>query len=377
LDQKVVSTVEFAKAMREAGGSFAEKVEQFESRFGVVSGDLLGVLAQAAFLCWHNVEIRRNLFALCAAIQTGRPTAHYYHCQITARRWNEMHTYLMGIQRWLGVKHALPPEIDPGQVEQIGTWLGERAPVKQALTELLLIRLVDDLLNYMSFAHFEGGRGGEEAAYSDFSTWYRAHDGTPYAVARTRDDSRGPFADPLFSERADKLADLVRESMSSLDDAEQLISSLKRQTQPPCMHRLPRYLDVQITSIGALKWRGNLPPDHTPKAEWQAFTAQAQAALKLWAGNAPESAERANPDNETERRVYAALGVPTELKQSIVRDFVLCPFWDVGVVAGWTWLVQGAQTMGSTAYSAFHLDAFEQDNPATATEPQPHQGDNP
>jgi len=363
--------------MRETGGSFADKVERFESRFGAIDDDMLGVLAQAAFLCWHNVEIQANLFALCEAIKTGNPTSHYYHCQITARRWNEMHTYLLGIQRWLGVEHALPPEIDPRQVEQIGTWLGERAPVKQALTELLLIRLVDDLLNYVSLARLGSGRGEEEETYSDFSARYWARDGTPYAVARKGDDSRQPFADPLFKERADKLADLVRENMSSLEDAEQLISSIKRQTQPPCMHRFSRYLDVQITSIGALKWRGNLPPEPTPKAEWQAFTAQAQAALKLWATNAQESTERAKPDSETERRIYAALGVPTELKQSIVRDFVLYPFWDVGVAAGWTWLVQGAQATGSTAYAAFHLDAFEQDNPATATEPDPRQGDNP
>jgi hypothetical protein len=355
--------------MREAGGSFDERVRQFESRFGAVSGDLLGVLAQAAFLCWHNVEIYRNVYTLCEAIQTGRPTTHYYHCQITARRWNEMHAYLVGIQRWIGVEHTLPPEIDPSQVEQIGAWLGERTPVKQALTELLLIRLVDDLLNYASLARCGNGRGEEKETYSDFSAWYWARDGTPYAVARLGDDSRQPFADPLFKERADKLADLVRESMASLEDAEQLISAIKRQTQPPCMHRFSRYLDVQITSIGALKWRGNLPSDPTPKAEWQAFTAQAQAALKLWASSAPESTEPANPDSEIERRIYAALGVPTELKQSIVQDFVLFDFWDVGVTTGWTWLVQGAQTMGSTAYSAFHLDAFEQDNPATVAEP--------
>jgi hypothetical protein len=359
--------------MREAGGSFDERVQQFESRFGAVSDDLLGVLAQAAFLCWHNLEIYRNLFALCEAIQTGRPTTHYYHCQITARRWNEIHAYLIGIQRWMGVEHTLPPEIDPSQVEQIGAWLGERTPVKQALTELLLIRLVDDLLNYASLARFGNGRGqgrGEvEETYSDFSAWYWARDGKLYAVARTGDDSRQPFADPLFAERADQLAGLVRERLSSLEDAEQLISSIKRQTQPPCMHRFSRYLDVQIASIGALKWRGNLPPDPTPKAGWQAFTAQAQAALKLWASSALESTEPTNPDSETGRRIYAALGAPTELKQSIVRDFVLFDFWDVGVTTGWTWLVQGAQTMGSTAYSAFHLDAFEQDHPATAIEP--------
>ena len=375
MDQKVVSTVDFAKAMREVSGSFGDEVERFESRFGAVDNDMLAVLAQAAFLCWHSVEIRANLFALCEAIKSSKPTSHYYHCQITARRWNEMHTYLVGIQRWLGVERSLPPQVDSGKVEEIGGWLGEPTPARRALAELLLIRLVDDLLNYASLARFEGGRSEKEEAYSDFSIWYRAQDDTPYAVARTGDDSRQPFADPLLKERTDKLAGVVREEIA-LDDAEQLLSFIKRQTQPPCMHRFSRYLDVQITSIGALKWRGNLPPDTVSKAEWQAFTAQAQAALELWAndefshdGQAATHSLQASAENGTAQRIYAALGVPTELKQSIVRDFVLCGFWDVGVAAGWTWLVQGAQTMGSTAYSAFHLDAFEQDNPATVAEP--------
>jgi hypothetical protein len=336
--------------MREVGGSFAERVEQFESRFGAVDGDLLGVLAQAAFLCWHNVEIRNNLFALCEAIRTGRPTVHHYHCQITAHRWNEVHTYLAGIQRWLGIKRPLPPQVDSRKVEEIGRWLGDRTPAKEALAELLLIRLVDDLLNYASLTQFERSRLIEHEVYSDFSAWYLAEDGTPCAVARVDDSSRQPFADPRLKDHVDRLVNVVRAGMSSCpEDAEKLISSIKRQTQPPCMHRFSRYLDVQITSIGAYKWRGSLPPETVPKAEWHAFTKQAQAALNAWVNDAPAS-------SEIGQRIYAALGEPAEPKQAIVRDFGLFGFWGVGDGPGWDWLVRGAQTEGTNAYAAFHLE---------------------
>ena len=348
-----VSAVEFARAMRAQGGSFAETVVRFEARFGAVDDEMLAVLAQAAFLCWHNADLEKNLLALCTAIRTGKPTVHYYHCQITAQRWNEMHSHLVGIQRWLGVQHPLPPQVGPHKVDEIGRWLGERTPTKEALAELLLIRLVDDLLNYASLTHLNCGDDGQ-GAYSDFSRWYLAADGTPYAVARMDDSSRQPFADPQLKERVDMLTNVVREGMSSSpEDAEQLIRAIKRQTQPPCMHRLSRYLDVQITSIGALKWRGRLPPDTLPKARWEAFTEQAQAALQAWASGEPASGTQASAESELAQRFYAALGAPTERKQTIVRDFLLCDFWDVGVTTGWDWLVKGAQAAGTNAHGLF------------------------
>ena len=106
--QKTVPVVSFAKVMQDAGGSLAESVKHFASRFGTVHEELLAVLTQAALFCWVNVEAPSNLFAVCEAIRTGSPVRHYYHCQVTPGRWNEMHAYLAGIQRWLGIELPLP-----------------------------------------------------------------------------------------------------------------------------------------------------------------------------------------------------------------------------------------------------------------------------
>jgi hypothetical protein len=173
------------------------------------------------------------------------------------------------------------------------------------------------------------------------------------------DANRQPFADAPFRERADRLAGIVRRELSACpDEAERLIDALKRQTQPPCMHRFTRYLDIQLTSIGALRWRGSLPPDAAPKAAWQAFLDQALAALRRWAEDMPLKAR----DTETARRIYAVLGEPAEIKQAIVRDFALEEFWDVGASAAWEWLVCSAQTTGTNAYSVFHLNTFDRDH---------------
>ena len=350
-----VSLTEFARAMREAGGTFDQSVRHFESRFGAVDDDTLAVLAQAAFLCWVNVEAERNLLAACEAIRTGKPTYQYYHCQITPERWIEMHSYLVGIQHWIGVERPLPSQIDASKVELISGWLGEPSPAKVALAELFLIRLVDDLLNYVSLAALGSVPAADRSAYPEFSDWYSSADGTPYAIARTSDSSRQPFAGPPFKGRADQLVAIVCEHMPSRpDDAAELIDWITRQTQPPCMHRFSRYLDLQIASIGALKLRGNLPPDTVPKAEWQAFREQAQAALQAWMDGTP-------PNDEWSRRIHASLGEPTEPKRAIVREFLLGGFHDTGDSTAWDWLVIGAQTKGTNACAQCRLrDAFHE-----------------
>ncbi len=354
VQSSTISLIEFAKAIREAGGSFDQSVSHYESCFGAVDDDILAVLAQAAFLCWVNVEAERNLLAACEAIRTGKPTYQYYHCQITPDRWIEMHSYLIGIQRWLGVEQPLPPQIDVSKVEQIAGWLGEPSPAKVALAELLLIRLVDDLLNYLSLGMLGNTPAADRSEYPGFSAWYSSADGTPLAVARTGDSSRRPFAGPPFKGRADQLAAIVHAHVPSRpDDAAELIDWVTRQTQPPCMHRFSRYLDLQIASIGALKLRGSPPPDATPKAVWQAWRQHAQDALLAWAGGA-------QPGDERARHIHAILGEPTEPKRAIVRDFLLGGFHDTGDTAGWDWLVIGAQTKGTNAHARFQLEgAFD------------------
>ena len=84
---------------------------------------------------------------------------------------------------------------------------------------------------------------------------------------------------------------------------------------PLCMHRSARRLDIQLTSIGALERRGNLPPDPDPKENWARFCEQVDAALASW-GKGEE------PDSDTGHAMHEALGEPTEVKRTIVRDFL-------------------------------------------------------
>lgn len=138
--QQRVSLKNFAVTMRKAKGSFAQSVARFESRFGVVTDEVLSVLAQAAFLCWVNIELNQNLINICKAIGSGIPNSLYYHSQVSPEQWKSINTNVIGMQRWLGVKFPLPFGIDAKKVQEINHWLGEKSPGKEALVKLLLMR---------------------------------------------------------------------------------------------------------------------------------------------------------------------------------------------------------------------------------------------
>lgn len=117
----------------------------------------------------------------------------------------------------------------------------------------------------MSLAKLSAEAHSTPVEYINFSDWYTSSDGVPYAVQRKGDVNRQPFLDPVLAHRIKVLIDTIYAEMSdALGEAKELINNIQKQTQPPCMHRLTRYLDVQVTSIGALKWRGNLPIDVVP-----------------------------------------------------------------------------------------------------------------
>ncbi|MAF12854.1 hypothetical protein CMK11_20585 [Candidatus Poribacteria bacterium] len=291
----------FAHAMIDADEAFADKVRAHETRFGHAEG-MRAVLAQAAYNCWFHVEYRENLREMCRAIGEGRPTSLALCGQVTASRRAVTDAYVVGLRGWLG--HGLPPtpDLDADTVRRVGGWLGADHPAKRALVDLLLRALVDQMA---SGAHVsvlaDGAQTPGEKPCPDLSTYLRA-DGARYTLSDAE----------LVSRRK---ADAARH-MPSQEDAEALIAGVLSESQPPCMHRYTRYLDIKIASIGALRWRGALPPDEGSKARWESFWRDAEDALRSWVDG-----ERRATDIATE--LYALLREPTDDRRAIVSDFLL------------------------------------------------------
>ena len=337
--QRVIKLQEFSKAMLEADDAFADRVRHFERRFGSADADTLAILAQAAYFCWFECEYESDLISICRAIGMGKPTSMYHCVQVSPERWAELNAYVVGVQRWLGSDLPLPSGIDGTRIEQIGQWLGEREPAKDSLAKLFLCQLVDHLMLRASFSKLGEDTAPEESEYTDFTAWYLRPDGVPYATGHDYDETPGDARGDAFVEECKRC---VRHAMRSAPgDAEELMEGILKPSQPPCMHRFQRYQDIKLASIGALKWRGQLPPDDGSRARWRGFWDEAEAALRAWLEGAPSKGKLAI-------RAHGALGEPTERRRAIVGEFLL---GEKTATAGYYWLREKVHVEGATACS--------------------------
>ena len=327
--QQTIPMMSFAQAMLDRSPGFADRVCWYEREFGTVDDDTLAVLSQANHFCWFEVEYVQDYLDVCRAIGAGKPTSLYLCRQVTPERWAEMNSYVIGVQQWLGVKAPVPRETSKRKVGQITGWLGHPTPRKEALAELYVCHLVMDHLLRLSLTRLSGTEDPDEGWYADFTPWYRTSDGTRLTV-----EGR----DRLIGE----LVERVREGMySAPEGSEDLVTNILKESPPPCQHRFSRYQDIKISSIGALSWRGAVPPDsEAPK--YAARDWFEEACLDGWlAGDLPET--------ELMTALYAALGTPTQRKKAIIRDFFHGPREPVL----WNWLEEDAQARSITAAAVF------------------------
>jgi len=332
--------------------AFAAKVDQYEAHFGRADDDLLAVFAQAATFCWHNAEYRENLAHLCRAIGTLRPTWLYAHCQISPRRWSLLHTYVIGAQKWLGSPLPLPSQANERLVRRVIDLLGIRSEAKELLVQLFLSQLVDDLANYLTL-----GRLGDDRItvdpedcprYADYGVWYTDEDGEQLAPGHAlapADGHRWLWQNETASTRADALKRKIRQTLADRpEDAQALIDGLTKLSQPPCMHRFSRYLDIQTASIGSLSWRGNLAMVNGGKASWHRFVDDATRGLEAWREGQPVTSFMSSLS-------LNQLAEPTAERRFIVGSFLLDA--RSASESTWRWLVEGAPSRRTTAAQIF------------------------
>ena len=113
------------------------------------------------------------------------------------------------------------------------------------------------------------------------------------------------------------------------------------------MHRFTRHLDIQLTSIGVLKWRANLPQcEVLSKESWIHFIEE-DCGVRSWlAGNAASTDYAA--------QVHAALGAPTDEKRAIVANFLCAQ--DRGSVFAGGWIGEQTRARGRTPCQLFRIE---------------------
>lgn len=331
--QATIPLSDLAVAMRSRSIGFARRVARFESQFGPADDATLATLAQAAYFCWFECEYEADFLGVCQAIGLGRSTSLLLCAQITPARWNAIHAYVVAVQRWRGMDCALPRLVNDVKVQKIYDWLGPRNPSKEALADLFLHWLVVDLRRH-SISRLAGpGEPEERAEYEDYSQWHRRLDGGAYSedVAATAARCR------------QLLTDLEQ---VPADDSEALVAGITAQSQPACQHRYSRYQDIKLASIGAMRWRGAVPPDdEVPKQEVARFLDAAAVAVRDWA-------DHRLPETDLARRIHQSLGPITDKKRFIALNFFLLPKDDLGD-SFYYWLDEQADQRRCLAACAF------------------------
>lgn len=324
--------------MRSQDAAFTARVATYEARHGAMNADTLAVAAEAAYLCWFEAEFPLSLLRICQAIGTGVPARLNLCQQVSPERWLDLHHYVAAIQHWLGCSLPLPPALDGDRIAFIGALLGPPTPARRALAEIYLATLIDQLVYSVSLSAltYSGDRRSDD--YADFSPWYYREEA-----------GRSATTNLLFlggaGVRADKLTEaasaaLAAESDVSDDLPARLLENASSRCQPPCMHRYTRYLEVRAASIGALKWRGGLPPDPRPRSYWAALYSEASTAIDGWLAGA-------KPATPLGASIHEALGERDAAKSDMVHMFLKEP---PSGTAFWEWMTRAELSAGAMAW---------------------------
>ena len=320
-----ISWHEFARQMREQDAVFAERVASFEACQSNLDDDALAVAAQANYVCWFAYDFPGNLVSACYTIGTSRPQRMGLCLHISPDRWREILHYVVAVQQWLGDRRPVPETLELNKVSRLQSLLGMPTEGRVMLARLYLSNLLEQLLFRVSLGQLSGDGTTDEGTYDNILTWNNA-------------DKKGygqEYKDDIFIEECSKV--IHQETPDNPSQVGELLNEMLKESQPPCGQRFLRYQDIRLASIGALKWRGNLPYDTTPRSYWQGLFSEARDGINQWVTNRP-------PVTKLAHRIHQSLGRNTPYKREMVNTFLNQP----PSPAAFDWLLEKTHELGIT-----------------------------
>ena len=325
-----ISFHEFATQMREQDVVFAERVATFEATRGTIDDDALAVAAQASYVCWFQYDFPDNLVSACCAIGTGRPQRMGLCLHVSPERWRELLHYVVAVQRWLGDRRSVPRVLEQGKVTGLQNLLGTPTKGRVMFARLYLSTLLEELLSRVSLGQLSGDGTTDEGSYD--SILARSQPNTERRRPEHQDDS--------FIQECSEV--LHQEMPGGSPQVDELLKGILQESQPPCGQRFLRYQDIRLASIGALKWRGNLPCDPIPRSYWQGLFGDARDGIDRWTANKP-------PTSRLAQQIHESLGRHTTYKSDMVSIFLSQP----PSPGAFDWLLHRAQESGTGPPTVF------------------------
>lgn len=273
-----------------------EEINKMEENLGTLSPEQVDLRVAADFCCIWRYDYPKRVHEICSIIG-GRPnTALRLHYQICPKRRQELINYAVALKGWLMDK--APDDktyFNDGSEEttqRVYQFLGEKDPLKTLLVERTYIGLSTRSLNCSFW-----GCSTEEPETTLF----------PYTAQQLQED---------WPNRMSKLEHSIQKEMGRA--AGNFLCDVGGSAEPACHFKFVRRVDILVSSIGCLGWRGSLPPkDGTIKGRRQLTRLYLDVLEKYWNGE-KTAYININGREELEGELFELLGEHTDLKRWLV-----------------------------------------------------------
>jgi hypothetical protein len=267
-------------------------IHELESALGPLSlGDEERRIA-ADFCCIWRYDYPDRVHDICSIIGGSKHTALRLHYQVSTSRRQELIDYAEALKGWV---HDVAPQDVPGYapagkqtIDKVYAFLGTKDPLKSMLAERTYYGLASRSIN-CSFWGFNA----KEAA-------------TPLAPHNPQD------LPGTWHERMAYLENTINREMGRA--ARDFLCDVGGSAEPACHFKFIRRIDILVSSIGCMKWRGNLPPKDGAVSGRRRITAAYLAALEHYWRGTPVDYD----DQDLADRLAALLGSPTDLRRWLV-----------------------------------------------------------
>lgn len=268
-------------------------IKEMERNLPALTSEQIDKRAAADFCCIWRYDYPERVFEICKIIAGGDHMALRLHYQISPQRRQEFIDYAEALKGWLEeVSNDNLSYFRHGSedtVNKVYDFLGTSDPLKKMLVERTYIGFSSRFLN----CSFWGSNNPEKEVN-------------------------------LFPSTAQQLADNSYQRMLELEtmisremgySARNFLIDVGGSSEPACHFKFIRRVDILVSSIGCLKWRGNLPEKDGNITGRRKITARFLNILEKYFKN--DNYDK-NYECETEKNIFELLGRPDEFKRWLV-----------------------------------------------------------
>jgi hypothetical protein len=274
-------------------------INELERSLGSLSPEQMDMRVMADFCCIWRYDYPRRVHELCAAIGGNPHTAFGLHYQICTARRQELIDYAEALKLWLdkgeSALHKNKSALQNVTINKVLTFLGSRDPVKDLLVKRTYLGLSSRALN-CSYWGYNARRSVSLA---------------PYTAQELDHD---------WHKRMAALERAIQKEMGR--QAQDFLCDVGGTAEPACHFKFVRRVDILVSSIGCLRWRGNLPPKDRSISGRRSITSQYLAILEQYWRDDNAGTKAVEEENERQVRdeLFTLLGDRTAFKRWLVAS---------------------------------------------------------